>query len=367
MYGGVRFGGTLPIEDAWDYGFDHVAIAAGAGRPTIIDMKNNLIRGIRKASDFLMALQLTGAFKRDALPNLQARLPAIVIGGGLTAIDTATELMAYYPLQVEKTLLQYETLVAESAKRASGDLRRRRARAARRVPRAWRGRPRRARPGRAAPARRPIRAAGPLVGRRHHRVPQAAGRFARLSSESRGGHQGARGRASRSPRTSIRSRPSPDEPAPWRRWSSSARAQPQSARRRRSTLPARTVLVAAGTSPNITYEKEAAGNVPARREEEVLPAFTGVASNGDGRVPPRAGSERLLHLLQRPTAGSSPTTATTTRATPATSSRRWPRPRMAIRKVVELFAERAGGARSGSAGRTRSRVADALSRLDDEL
>jgi len=113
MYGGVRFGGTVPIEDAWAYGFDHVAIAAGAGRPTIIDMKNNLIRGIRKASDFLMALQLTGAFKRGALPNLQARMPAIVIGGGLTAIDTATELMAYYPLQVEKMLAQYETLAAE--------------------------------------------------------------------------------------------------------------------------------------------------------------------------------------------------------------------------------------------------------------
>ena len=113
MYGGVRFGGTLPIEDAWSHGFDHVAIAAGAGRPTIIDMKNNLIRGIRKASDFLMALQLTGAFKRDALPSLQARVPAIVIGGGLTAIDTATELMAYYPVQVEKMLSQYEALSAE--------------------------------------------------------------------------------------------------------------------------------------------------------------------------------------------------------------------------------------------------------------
>ncbi|HEV3058375.1 MAG TPA: FAD-dependent oxidoreductase [Vicinamibacterales bacterium] len=113
MYGGVRFGGTIPIDDAWAYGFDHVAIATGAGRPTIIDMKNNLIRGIRKASDFLMALQLTGAFKRDALPNLQARLPAVVIGGGLTAIDTATELMAYYPLQVEKTVEQYETLGTE--------------------------------------------------------------------------------------------------------------------------------------------------------------------------------------------------------------------------------------------------------------
>src|SRR5262249_29323670 len=113
MYGGVRFGGTIPIEDAWAHGFDHVAVASGAGRPTIIDLKNNLIRGIRKASDFLMALQLTGAFKRTALPNLQTRLPALVIGGGLTAIDTATELMAYYPLQVEKVLDQYETLVEE--------------------------------------------------------------------------------------------------------------------------------------------------------------------------------------------------------------------------------------------------------------
>jgi NAD(P)H-flavin reductase len=113
IYGGVRFGGTIPIEDAWAHGFDHVAIAAGAGRPTVIDMKNNLIRGIRKASDFLMALQLTGAFKRGALPNLQARLPAVVVGGGLTAIDTATELLAYYPLQVEKTLERFEALSSE--------------------------------------------------------------------------------------------------------------------------------------------------------------------------------------------------------------------------------------------------------------
>src|SRR6185295_14056389 len=90
-----------------------IAIAAGAGRPTIIDLKNNLANGIRKASDFLMALQLTGAFKRSALPNLQVRLPALVIGGGLTAIDTATELFAYYPVQVEKTLERYEKLVED--------------------------------------------------------------------------------------------------------------------------------------------------------------------------------------------------------------------------------------------------------------
>ncbi len=110
-YGGIRFGGTLTIDDAWDLGFDHIAIASGAGKPTVIGLKNNLIRGIRKASDFLMALQLTGAAKESSMANLQVRLPAGVIGGGLTGIDTTTELMAYYPVQVEKVLHRYEKLV----------------------------------------------------------------------------------------------------------------------------------------------------------------------------------------------------------------------------------------------------------------
>jgi NADPH-dependent glutamate synthase beta subunit-like oxidoreductase/NAD(P)H-flavin reductase len=115
LYGGVRLGGTLTLEDAWALGVDHVAIAAGAGKPTLIDIENNLCRGIRKASDFLMALQLTGAGKRDSLANLQIRLPAIVIGGGLTAIDTATELLAYYIVQVEKTLARWEALLDKPA------------------------------------------------------------------------------------------------------------------------------------------------------------------------------------------------------------------------------------------------------------
>ena len=109
--GGIRFGGTITIEDAWELGFDHIAIATGAGNPTIIGLENNLIRGIRKASDFLMSLQLTGAAKMSSLANLQVHLPAGVIGGGLTAIDTATEIMAYYPVQVEKILHRYERLI----------------------------------------------------------------------------------------------------------------------------------------------------------------------------------------------------------------------------------------------------------------
>ncbi|MCX7806996.1 MAG: FAD-dependent oxidoreductase, partial [Deltaproteobacteria bacterium] len=110
LIGGVRFGGTIRLEDAWSYGFDHVAIAGGAGRPTILKIQNNLARGMRQASDFLMSLQLTGAYKHSSLAALQVRLPALVIGGGLTAIDTATELRAYYVVQCEKVLAQWEEI-----------------------------------------------------------------------------------------------------------------------------------------------------------------------------------------------------------------------------------------------------------------
>jgi len=113
MFGGVRFGGTLTEESAFAMGFDHVAYAMGAGKPTIIPMKHGLARGVRQASDFLMALQLSGAARERSVANLQLRLPVAVIGGGLTAIDTATEALAYYPVQVEKFLDRYETLAAE--------------------------------------------------------------------------------------------------------------------------------------------------------------------------------------------------------------------------------------------------------------
>lgn len=124
LFGGVRFGGTLTADDAFAMGFDHVALAAGAGRPTVLDLPNGLARGVRAASDFLMALQLTGAAQSNSVANMQLRLPVVVIGGGLTAIDTATEALAYYPVQVDKFLRRYEILTAvqgEAAIRGAWD------------------------------------------------------------------------------------------------------------------------------------------------------------------------------------------------------------------------------------------------------
>ena len=115
----MRFGGTLSIAGALAAGFDHIALCAGAGRPTAIAMPGALARGVRMASDFLMALQLTGAGRDNAIANLQLRLPVVAIGGGLTAIDAATEARAYYPVQVERFLRRYETLAGERGEAAA--------------------------------------------------------------------------------------------------------------------------------------------------------------------------------------------------------------------------------------------------------
>ncbi len=110
MYGSIRFGGTINYQSAKKLGFNHVALAIGAGKPNIPDIPNILCKGVRSASDFLMSLQTLGASRKSSLANLQIRLPIVVIGGGLTSIDTATESLAYYPIMVEKFLAQYEIL-----------------------------------------------------------------------------------------------------------------------------------------------------------------------------------------------------------------------------------------------------------------
>lgn len=113
VFGAVRFGGTVTIEDAWEMGFDHFVVAVGAGLPKALPIPGSLAPGMRQANDFLMALQLGNAAKASSLTNLQIRLPAVVIGGGLTGVDTATELQAYYITQVEKILTRYEELTAQ--------------------------------------------------------------------------------------------------------------------------------------------------------------------------------------------------------------------------------------------------------------
>lgn len=110
MYGGIRFGSNISTEDAFAMGFDHISLAMGAGKPNLPNIPNIMADGVRTASDFLMTLQLSGAARYDSITNLTIQLPLVVLGGGLTAIDTATESITYYMVQVEKLLRRYEVI-----------------------------------------------------------------------------------------------------------------------------------------------------------------------------------------------------------------------------------------------------------------
>jgi len=104
----VRLGEDLSLSQAFDLGFDHVALCLGAGQPKVLGLPQESAKGVWSAATFLRELQLSGATQKNAFTTLQIRLPIIVIGGGLTAVDAATEALAYYPVQVEKFLKRTE-------------------------------------------------------------------------------------------------------------------------------------------------------------------------------------------------------------------------------------------------------------------
>jgi NADPH-dependent glutamate synthase beta subunit-like oxidoreductase len=74
MFGGVRFGGTLDVDDAWPWA-STTSRWRWAPAPDHARHPQRPGRGVRTASDFLMALQLTGAAKADSIANMQLRLP----------------------------------------------------------------------------------------------------------------------------------------------------------------------------------------------------------------------------------------------------------------------------------------------------
>ena len=108
MMGGVRLGSNINPEQSFVLGFDHIALCLGAGRPKYINSTSYFFKGVKSAADFLMNLQQGGSYLGNSNSKLLLRMPVIVIGCGLTAIDSSVEAMHYYPNQVEKFLSSYE-------------------------------------------------------------------------------------------------------------------------------------------------------------------------------------------------------------------------------------------------------------------
>ena len=248
MFGGVRFGGTVTVEDAFAMGFDHVALCAGAGKPTVLDMPNGLARGVRAASDFLMALQLTGAGQEGL--DRQPADPLAGRGGRRRPDrdrhrDRVARLLSAAGREVPVALRG-----AARRGRSGAD---ERARDRRGVHRPRPGDPRGAGCRGARGPRARDREAGERLGRRHDRLSPPADRFAVLHAEPRGSAQGAGGgHPLRRGPVAGRGR------GRWlrRRQRRSRSSGQQGGEKVEATLPARTILVAAGTQPNTVLARE---------------------------------------------------------------------------------------------------------------
>lgn len=101
LYSSVRWGSQITEDNFRELGFDHVAFCTGTGHPTLGHQENHLAKGVRVASDFLMQLHLTSAQKHENTLQMMIEMPIVVVGGGLTAIDTATEALAFYLQQID--------------------------------------------------------------------------------------------------------------------------------------------------------------------------------------------------------------------------------------------------------------------------
>ena len=272
-------------------------------------MKNNLIRGIRKASrlpDGAAAHRRLQEGRRSRTCRCGCRPSSSAAAS--PAIDTATELLAYYPVQVEK--------IARALRDAG------RASSARRRVRAMfddeeraildeflehgRADPRRAR------ARRARRASAPdfmplvrALGRRLARLPQsAASTRPPTASTTRRSRRRSR-KASASSSACARSRRCP---------TSTARVQAMTLRAAWSTrtaswkgtgeiveLPARTVCVAAGTQPERRSTRRSTPAPSSSTSGSSSSSRTRANVDGDGKLARRRRTsrrDRLLHLVR---------------------------------------------------------------------
>ncbi len=86
LLSGVRVGSEITIEEVFsDLGADKIILATGAGAPYVPKIYESL-KNVHFASDYLMGLHLKNP--------LHLEQTTVIIGAGLTAIDSAVEIMA---------------------------------------------------------------------------------------------------------------------------------------------------------------------------------------------------------------------------------------------------------------------------------
>lgn len=106
--GNFRLGRDITIKDAIEKdGYDYVALCLGAGKPKVPDIKNLDVCGVYSAFTFLASLHMNK-------PNFTYKMPVVIVGAGLTAIDCAMAALTYNNDVIEDVTIIYRKSMQES-------------------------------------------------------------------------------------------------------------------------------------------------------------------------------------------------------------------------------------------------------------
>ncbi len=120
--GSTRLGSNISLNQAMEQGLDHISLCIGAGKPKYDTLPGYFAKNVMSAASFLMELHQGDEYIQNTKKRKFIRMPCAVIGAGLTAIDSAVELMHYYPLQVESFYTEWGDKLEEAYKKFSKDL-----------------------------------------------------------------------------------------------------------------------------------------------------------------------------------------------------------------------------------------------------
>lgn len=85
----VIIGRTLTVDSLLEDGFSAVFIGSGAGLPRFMNIPGENLNGVYSANEFLTRNNLMQAFAKDSRTPIKAGRRAVIVGGGNVAMDAA--------------------------------------------------------------------------------------------------------------------------------------------------------------------------------------------------------------------------------------------------------------------------------------
>lgn len=85
----VVVGRTVTIDSLLESGYDAVFVGSGAGLPRFMGIPGENLNGVYSANEFLTRNNLMKAFRPDYLTPIKAGAKAVIVGGGNVAMDAA--------------------------------------------------------------------------------------------------------------------------------------------------------------------------------------------------------------------------------------------------------------------------------------